>query len=193
MGRTRVFLVLGLFLALSLSACSTPRGGGGPGIPYQGGGRQNDVVVNVVSPKKRMVEMRSIDLAAFLSTKPARGEISSEYGMRKLAKNKKARQHNGIDVKAGRGTPVLASGEGTVTFAGTRSTFGKLVEISHAGGLVTRYAHLDKLSVKKGQTVASGQKIGTVGSTGRSTGPHLHFEVLVNNRHIDPLSVVTWG
>ena len=93
---------------------------------------------------------------------------------------------------APRGAPVKAAGKGTVAYAARRTTFGRLVEIEHEGGLITRYAHLAKISVKRGQQIAAGAQLGTVGRTGRATGYNLHFEVLIANKAVDPLSVVTW-
>ena len=103
--------------------------------------------------------------------------ISSRYGSRIDPFNGRTAMHGGIDFRARRGTPVRATGEGIVIKAGRHGGYGKLVEIRHRDGLVTRYAHLSKINVKRGEKVRSGQAIGKVGSTGRSTGPHLHYEV----------------
>lgn len=93
--------------------------------------------------------------------------------------------HSGLDFAATSGTPVLAAGNGKVVFAGTKSGYGKVVEINH-NGIITRYAHLSRIRVSKGQMVIAGGVIGNVGSTGRSTGPHLHFEVRVNGEPVNP-------
>ena len=130
---------------------------------------------------------------AALSTRPTSGPLSSTYGMRKLGGKKAARFHKGVDLNAKRGTSVVASASGVVTFVGKKDAYGKIVEIDHGNGLVTRYAHLDSFSVKQGARITAGKRIGTVGRTGRTTGPNLHFEVLVNNKHIDPLRLVRWG
>lgn len=128
-----------------------------------------------------------------LIIKPANGRLTSKFGPRKLKFEKKARQHNGIDLAAAKGTPIRASGSGEVVSVGWRGAYGRVVEINHGQGLTTIYAHLDKFIVKKGQTVAAGQNIGQMGNTGRSTGPHLHFEMRVNNIPIDPLKFVKWA
>lgn len=94
--------------------------------------------------------------------------------------------HSGIDYPAPRGTPIYASAGGTVIFSGYRSNYGNTVEIDHGGGLVTRYAHASALLVKKGEVVMPGVQIARVGSTGRSTGNHLHFEILRDGRFVDP-------
>ena len=158
------------------------------------GSYSKDVIVTVQKPSgSDRGQSASSKPAEILALKPAEGYISSLYGPRKLSPRKKTRQHNGIDVSAQKGTPVIASGKGRVAFAGIKGTYGRLVEIVHHGELITRYAHLDTIVVKKGQTVAAGQKIGTVGTTGRTTGPNLHFEILVNNKHVNPLQIVTWS
>jgi murein DD-endopeptidase MepM/ murein hydrolase activator NlpD len=99
--------------------------------------------------------------------------------------------HKGLDIAASRGTPVLACAAGKVIFAGTRKRFrnyGKIVLLRHADNVYTQYGHLQKIHVKKGQKVRRGQKIAAVGNTGRSTGPHLHLEVRVDNKLYNPLA-----
>lgn len=98
------------------------------------------------------------------------------------------RPHPGIDISAAAGTPILATGKGVVTFAGNRSGYGKTVEIDHGQGYVTLYAHAGALNVKKGQRVKRGDILGEVGRTGLATAPHLHYEVLVNGRQVNPNS-----
>ena len=96
------------------------------------------------------------------------------------------RNHKGIDLGANRGTPIFAVGGGTVTYAGYDSDFGYNVIVQHSNGINTRYAHASALSVSKGQVVSQGEMLGTVGSTGWSTGNHLHFEVIVNGTRVNP-------
>jgi murein DD-endopeptidase MepM/ murein hydrolase activator NlpD len=128
-----------------------------------------------------------------LSTIPVEGSISSTYGVRRLSgKKKRVRMHSGVDISAPRGTPVLAAASGVVFFAGHWAAYGKIVEIDHGNGLVTRYAHLDTKNVETGARVASGQAIGAVGRSGRTTGAHLHFETLVNGRTVDPMMAEIW-
>ena len=88
--------------------------------------------------------------------------------------------HEGIDFPAEAGTPIVAAASGKVVYAGYHPQYGKMIEIDHGNGLVTRYAHASQTFVKEGDLVVRGQRIATVGSTGRSTGPHLHFEVRLN-------------
>ncbi|MBS3848208.1 M23 family metallopeptidase [Devosia sp. BSSL-BM10] len=101
--------------------------------------------------------------------------------------------HSGLDFAAASGTPVYSAGRGVVTFVGTRSGYGKVVEVTHDGGLVTRYAHLSGYLSKEGQRVSTGTPIAKVGSTGRSTGPHLHFEVRKGDSAINPKAFLDAG
>ncbi len=111
---------------------------------------------------------------------PARGSITSRYGRRW------GRLHEGIDIGAPVGTPVKAADGGEVIYTGSSGGYGKLIKIDHGGGFVTYYGHLSKISVKVGDKVYKGQTIGAVGNTGRSTGPHLHFEIRKNGSPVNP-------
>lgn len=113
---------------------------------------------------------------------PTRGGVISGFGPRGGG------FHSGIDIGASHGTPVVAAGAGVAVGAGWHGGYGIMVDISHGNGVVTRYAHLSSAAVSAGQEVDRGQHIGAVGSTGRSTGPHLHFEVLVNDQPQNPLN-----
>ncbi|HHW02379.1 MAG TPA: peptidoglycan DD-metalloendopeptidase family protein [Thermoanaerobacterales bacterium] len=113
---------------------------------------------------------------------PSVGEITSPFGRR-------GREfHTGIDVACDKGTPIRASNSGTVTFAGRRGSYGNLVIINHGGGFETYYAHASSILVSVGEKVEKGQQIATVGTTGRTTGPHVHFEVRLNGNPQNPLS-----
>ena len=127
-----------------------------------------------------------------LSSIPVDGNISSSFGQRRLGRAKHARMHTGVDISAQRGTPVVAAASGVVCFVGHWAAYGKIVEIDHGNGLITRYAHLDKYTVKIGDRVYSGEQIGNVGRTGRTTGAHLHFETLVNGRVVNPMIAEMW-
>lgn len=126
--------------------------------------------------------------AAFLRAPLEFRRISSVFGRRRHPILGTLRNHNGVDYAAARGTPVRAVGDGRVIFAGVRGGYGRTVEIRHPNGFVTRYAHLHTFGrgIRSGAQVKIASTIGTVGSTGLATGPHLHFEVLVNGRHRDP-------
>jgi murein DD-endopeptidase MepM/ murein hydrolase activator NlpD len=112
--------------------------------------------------------------------------IGSAFGNRVDPLTGRKAFHAGLDFPAEYGSPILASAGGRVVFAGVRPDYGWTVEIAHGDGLVTRYAHASKLFVRTGDIVAPGERIALVGSTGRSTGPHLHYEVLRNGEHKDP-------
>ena len=120
----------------------------------------------------------------------ANGFISSYFGERADPFDGREAFHKGVDFAGAPGSNVTAVAAGIVTWAGERSGFGKLVEINHGDGFVTRYAHNERTLVTVGQTVKRGAAVALMGSTGRSTGPHVHFEVLRNGRQVDPLSFV---
>ena len=115
------------------------------------------------------------------------GRLSSSYGGRKAPTKGASTNHKGIDWATPIGTAVMASSGGTVTRAGWGSGYGYVVYIQHADGRETRYGHLSKVLVKPGQKVSQGQKIALSGNTGRSTGPHLHFELRINGASVNPL------
>lgn len=119
--------------------------------------------------------------------------ITSGYGKRLDPVKQGWANHEGLDLGAPEGTPVVAPGPGKVVFAGARGAYGLLVEIKHANGLTTRYAHLSKILVKPGQNLKTGARIGLVGSTGRSTGPHLHYEISRNGKTVNPLNFIEAG
>lgn len=116
--------------------------------------------------------------------------INSRFGLRRLAGEARARRHAGVDIAAPTGARVLASAEGVVTAAGRNGGYGNFVEILHPNGLRTFYAHLSRIETRVGTEVFAGQTVGRVGSTGYSTGPHLHFEVRRDGVPIDPLEFI---
>lgn len=130
-------------------------------------------------------------LAAMPSVMPTQGWLTSAFtAMRAHPILHIARPHEGIDVSAPMGSPIEAPGAGRVTSAGWESGYGNTVTIDHGFGIVTKYAHAQKVLVRKGQRVERGQKIALVGNSGLATGPHLHYEVHVNGRPVDPLRYV---
>jgi murein DD-endopeptidase MepM/ murein hydrolase activator NlpD len=118
------------------------------------------------------------------------GYISSYFGERMDPFNGEEAFHKGLDFASGAGADVLAVAQGVVTWAGPREGYGIMIEINHGNGYVTRYAHNSRVAVVVGDTVERGQAIAVVGSTGRSTGPHVHFEVLKDGRQIDPMAFI---
>jgi murein DD-endopeptidase MepM/ murein hydrolase activator NlpD len=130
---------------------------------------------------------------AFLASPLEFTRMSSGYGIRVHPITKDKRAHKGIDYAAPTGTPIRTVGDGVVEFAGTQRGYGNVIEIKHRADMTTVFAHLSRIDVKKGQKVTQGDKIGAVGSTGFSTGPHLHFEFRVDGEHRDPLTLVAEG
>ena len=117
---------------------------------------------------------------------PAHGTMTSKFGYRRDPFNRRAAMHSGIDFRGAIGTPIYAAAKGRVSFVGWKGGYGKTVEITHGNGLTTRYAHLSGFTAKVGDRVDAGETIAKMGNTGRSTGPHLHFEVRVNGRAVNP-------
>ena len=160
---------------------------------------------NVVSPEsplffKLLTDRVSLtkDLRLALNYIPLKSPmdyyyISSKYGYRKDPITKKKRFHPGIDLAGTWHEDVLAPADGTVFFAGTNGGYGKMVKIKHKFGIVTTYGHLQKILVSKGQKVTIGNRIGKMGTTGRSTGQHLHYEIWVNKKHVDPFIFIKEG
>ena len=120
----------------------------------------------------------------------ANGFISSYFGERADPFDGLEAFHKGVDFAGAPGSPVTAVAAGVVTWAGERTGYGKLIEINHGDGFTTRYAHNERTLVTVGETVKRGERIALMGSTGRSTGPHVHFEVLRNGRQVNPLSYI---
>ena len=125
----------------------------------------------------------------FLRTPVDATRISSRFGIRKHPILGYSRLHKGVDFAAPQGTKVLAAGDGIVDFAGWKSGYGYYVRLRHSSNYKTAYAHLHSIATARGRRVKQGQIIGRVGSTGLSTGPHLHYEIMLGGRHINPLTV----
>jgi murein DD-endopeptidase MepM/ murein hydrolase activator NlpD len=121
------------------------------------------------------------------------GWLSSYFGMRTHPISGKKEMHKGIDFAGKMGGPVIAVAKGVVTFAGTRYGYGNVIDINHGNGYTTRYGHNSKLLVSVGDTVEKGFQIAEIGSSGRSTGPHVHFEVLKNGVQVNPMKFINAG
>lgn len=126
---------------------------------------------------------------AFLASPLEFSRVTSGFGGRMHPIARQFRMHNGVDYAAPTGTPIRSVGDGVVEFAGVQRGYGNVVEIMHRDGKSTLYAHMHTIAVRKGQAISQGHHIGTVGSTGWSTGPHLHFEFRVNGVHHDPMTL----
>lgn len=176
-------------------------GVGGPDEPIiqeQDFGSEIDLVISELEDREQQLSVLENILIStqmqeevFPEGRPIqRGWISSYYGTRTNPFSGKLQFHKGMDFAAKTGSDVLAVAGGVVTWSGNRFGYGQLVEITHGNGYVTRYGHNSKNLVKVGDTVKKGQVISLMGSTGRSTGPHVHFEVLKNGRQINPMKFV---
>lgn len=122
-----------------------------------------------------------------LTSSPLAGLQSSGFGWRDDPKTSRRRFHRGTDFRAEYGTPVHAAGDGVVTFAGWQGGYGRVIYLDHGRDVVTRYAHLAAIDVKVGDSISAAARIGQVGASGRTTGPHLHFEVRLEGRAVDPV------
>lgn len=171
-------------------------GVGGPFVPASGTGELSIVEeANAVATALALFEAARRALVSAPIRRPVSREagVSSNFGNRRDPFLNRTAFHAGIDFRAGQGTPVRAAAAGTVIHAGRNGGYGNMVEIDHGNGLVTRYAHLSAITVGDGQTLSAGDMVGRSGSTGRSTGPHLHFEVRRNGDAIDPARFLTAG
>lgn len=136
------------------------------------------------------VERRHALAAATPSVWPVAGWLTSSYGNRKDPFTRGADFHPGLDISADYGQPVLATGDATVSGAGANGAYGNMVTLDHGFGIVTKYGHLSRIAVMGDQHVTRGDVIGYVGSTGRSTGSHLHYEIWMNGRLTDPMTLL---
>jgi murein DD-endopeptidase MepM/ murein hydrolase activator NlpD len=177
---------------LGVSLLRVPRGAvGGPYVPLKAP-RANasnfDHQLYRINVARAEVDRLTRSLSVVPVRKPLPGqlEFSSPFGVRSDPFLGKPAMHTGVDLRGEYGEPVHATADGKVTHAGWDGGYGKMVEIDHGNGLATRYGHLSEIDVKVGQQVRIGQVVGKIGSTGRSTGPHLHYETRINNEAVDP-------
>jgi murein DD-endopeptidase MepM/ murein hydrolase activator NlpD len=140
---------------------------------------------------ENLILTRELNKQVYPEGRPVQeGWISSYFGRRADPFTGYSAVHKGLDFAGPEGTRVMSVAAGLVTYAGDRAGYGQMVEINHGNGLSTRYCHNEKLLVKQGDMVRKGQEVALMGSTGRSTGPHLHFEVLKNGTQVDPLRFI---
>jgi murein DD-endopeptidase MepM/ murein hydrolase activator NlpD len=185
------------------AADSVEEGAGGPALPPQRctdlatqsrehadaarTGEQMHCLGRTLSALEHEIADHALAYAAFPGRMPADGaRFGSPFGNRSDPFTHRLNFHSGVDLVAKTGTPILAAAGGRVVFAGEKGGYGNAVEIDHGNGLMTRYGHASRIVARVGDLVLPRQYIGDVGSTGRSTGPHLHFEVLVNGMAVDP-------
>lgn len=139
---------------------------------------------------EKFLDDQKMLLASTPSIWPIRGWLSSRFGYRTSPFADKKEFHRGIDISARSGSPIISPANGLVVFTGWKRGYGRVIVIKHARGFKTKYAHLKKFLVKKGQYVKKGTKIGLVGHSGRTTGSHLHYEVHLNNVAVNPLRYI---
>jgi murein DD-endopeptidase MepM/ murein hydrolase activator NlpD len=184
-------------LGLDPGKAPPPKGVGGPFVPVT-------VPANAGAFERQLYRIKlaraNIDrltrtLGAVPVRKPIVGEIdlSSSFGVRSDPFGRGPAMHSGLDFRSSHGDPVRATATGTVAAAGWNGGYGRMVEIDHGNGISTRYGHLSEIDVKVGQSVRIGQTIGRVGSTGRSTGPHLHYETRIDGDAVDPQKFLRAG
>jgi len=146
---------------------------------------------NQLAVIETLIEQRIIKNLQSPQGRPTqKGWISSYFGRRKDPFTGKQAMHRGIDVAGKEGAKIIATANGVVTWAEERSGYGNLIEIEHGNGLITRYGHCQSIDVEVGQQIQQGESLGTIGSTGRSTGPHIHYEVIKNGIKINPMKYV---
>ena len=152
---------------------------------------------NIIYEEKQLNMLESlmlghhIETTGYLSGRPiTKGWLSSYFGTRKDPFNGRPAQHKGVDFAGKENAEIIATASGVVSWAGERSGYGNLIEIDHGQGMKTRYGHNKVLLVSAGDVVTKGQIIARMGSTGRSTGPHVHYEILRNNQQINPIKFI---
>ena len=162
-------------------------GTGGPALPLDGL-TELELKMNRIEKNLHVYETALREHGYTPSIWPVEGKLESGFGGRRNPFGGSSYEfHSGQDIDAPWGAPVIAGAKGKVTFVGWQNGYGQLVVIDHGGGLTTRYGHLSSIATTQGQTVERGELVGKVGTTGRSTGPHLHYEVRINDEPVDPL------
>jgi len=146
---------------------------------------------NRLTSVKSQVESQQALARATPSSWPVAGYLSSLFGRRPDPFTGEPDYHTGLDVSAPLGTPIWATADGTVESAEYNGNYGKSIVVDHGYGIATRFGHLSSFNVRKGQSVKRGQVIGYVGSTGRATSTHLHYEILVNGKLLNPMQLLT--
>ncbi len=149
--------------------------------------REQDMIVLLESLSSRLSLLQATP-----SLNPTNGWFTSKFGYRRSPFTGRLVMHAGLDIAANPGTPVLAPADGIVSFSGFDGGYGKLISIDHGRGIVTRYGHLSKIYTQIGQKIKRGDMIGAVGNTGRSTGPHLHYEVRMNGIPVNPTNYILY-
>jgi murein DD-endopeptidase MepM/ murein hydrolase activator NlpD len=195
---SRVISMTGLNLDMLIGRAARAEGKTvAAGGPFIRAARAEDPLALKVAVLNSRIErwhfMRAVFRRLPLSAPLEHYRLSSQFGMRRDPMTKRWSSHNGMDFAYALNTPILATAPGKVAFAGWRGGFGWFVEIDHGLGLRTRYAHLRQILVKTGDTVSYRHKIGLLGSSGRSSGPHVHYEILIDGKPVDPKKFIKAG
>ena len=185
-------------LGVEIAASSANAATGGPYVPSkapQSGASAFERQLYRINVARAQVDQYNHTLVAVPVRKPVFGEVdmSSPFGMRMDPFMKGPAIHTGIDLRGDKGDPVRVTANGKVTIAGWQGGYGNMVEIDHGNGFATRYGHMSEIDVKIGQAVRIGQTLGKIGSTGRSTGPHLHYETRIDGEAVDPQKFLRAG
>ena len=183
-----VLALIGLVLLQKSEGGGLVSGGGGGFMTSRG---TTNVLSRTTAILAGLLANRQIRDEEFVAGRPIKlGWVSSNYGSRTDPFHGSMAWHSGIDFAGRLGSEIVSVAGGVITASGEHNGYGRMVEINHGNGLVTRYAHNQKVLVNVGDTVQKGQSIALIGSTGRSTGPHLHFEVLKGGRQVNPISFI---
>jgi murein DD-endopeptidase MepM/ murein hydrolase activator NlpD len=183
---------------LGVDPRQAPAGAGGPFVPLKAphsGASTFERQIYRINVARAQIGQYAHTLMFVPIRKPVSGEVdmSSPFGVRLDPFLGKAAMHTGIDLRGEVGEPVRATADGVVKLAGREGGYGNMVEIDHGNGFATRYGHLSQIDVKVGQKVRIGETVGKIGSTGRSTGPHLHYETRINGEAVDPQKFLRAG
>lgn len=171
-------------------------GTGGPFVPFKVDASAGPFEARLSALQPRIaavLKLRNLSEQLPIARPMSAIDFTSNYGYRVDPFTRGPAMHTGVDFRAETGTPIFAAGPGKVVTAEYSGGYGNMVEIEHANGLSTRYAHMSAISVSVGQTVTTGMTVGRVGSTGRSTGPHLHYETRINDEPLDPTRFLRAG
>ena len=178
---------------LNLSISTNKDAVGGPLVPLDGNAHFDNAVEDLDDAMSILGAVKGKARSFPISNPAPDKEISSTFGPRRDPLLGTPAMHAGLDFRAPAGTPIRAGGAGTVVVAGWNGGYGKMVEIDHGNGLHTRYAHMSSIAVAKGDKIKAGEVVGQVGSTGRSTGPHLHYEIRRDGAAINPYKFIKAG
>jgi len=196
--RTRRIQTILADLGVKGSRSTGPDATGGPFVPVKPGQTDTSAFesqLNRINTSSAQIDRVEQTILTVPLGSPVIGQpdMTSPFGMRKHPIFRRMAIHTGIDLRGDTGDPVRATATGKVTIASRQSGYGNMVEISHGNGLATRFGHLSEINVKVGQIVRIGEIIGNIGSTGLSTGPHLHYETRVNGQPVDPQKFLRAG